>query len=253
MVFFYSLLALASISAISNAYSIPSSSNWPREEKATLPLNKIANDGEKPIPTPTGSPKYILLGLGYQNYTCDSSKTWVQTTPSAGAVADLYDITHTQTDDSFSSSSSSSIKSFERCCLEFTRCAAHQISAQAGHHFFDQVNATQTPNFDVTKFGDFLSGKKIASADAPEDAYRGSNGLGAVDWLYVVDNGSGRTHGVKAVYRVQTAAGVAPEICDEEGFQLHVPYAAEYWFYESTQESVAIYLVAAIFMPITTD
>ncbi|KAF7186002.1 hypothetical protein HII31_12665 [Pseudocercospora fuligena] len=251
MAFFYSLLALASISAISNAYSIPSSSNWPREEEykstATLPLNKIANDGEKPIPTPSGTPKYILLGLGYQNYTCDASKTWVQTTPSAGAVADLYDITHTvttQTEDVFSASSA---KSFERC-LELTRCApdysngycdqCHEISAAAfdrnyaGHHFFDQVDGTQTPNFDVSKFGDFLSGKKTGSADAPGDAYDGSNGLGAVNWLYVVDNGSGRTHGVKSVYRVQTAAGVAPEICDKEGLRLQVPYATEYWFYE---------------------
>ncbi|EME82542.1 uncharacterized protein MYCFIDRAFT_211078 [Pseudocercospora fijiensis CIRAD86] len=251
MVFFYSLLALASISAITNAYSIPSPSNWPREGEykstATLPLNEIANIGEKPIPTPTASPKYILLGLGYQNYTCDASKTWVQTTPSAGAVADLYDITHLLTTQTKNTLSTSSLKSFERC-LEATRCtpnpsnnyctqcrelcAAEFNRKSAGHHFFDQVNGTQTPNFDISNFGDFLSGKKLGSADAPENAYEGSNGLGAVDWLYLGDNGSGRTHGVGSVYRVETAGGVAPEVCGGEGFQLQVPYAAEYWFYE---------------------
>lgn len=108
--------------------------------------------------------------------------------------------------------------------------AAAYVLDDAGEHFFMPVLGTQTPNFNVA--GDFLSAKKSSSANAPAGAYAGENGLGAVAWLYLVDNGSGLTHGLSSVYRVETAGGVAPATCDKAGSTLQVPYAAEYWFYD---------------------
>lgn len=101
-----------------------------------------------------------------------------------------------------------------------------------GEHFFDQIAGSQLPNFDVWGHGDFFSGKKGGSAEAPDTAYKGSNGLGAVDWLYLIDNGSGRTtDALQSVYRVETAGGVAPSSCADG--QMQVPYAAEYYVYGS--------------------
>ena len=90
------------------------------------------------------------------------------------------------------------------------------------------------PNFNVWGHGDFFSGKKGGNAKAPSKAYKGSNGLGTVDWLYLVDNGCGRTtDGLKSIYRVETAGGVAPSSCDSSTPAMQVPYAAEYYVYGS--------------------
>ncbi|KAK4504175.1 hypothetical protein PRZ48_005091 [Zasmidium cellare] len=242
------LSSLLAISAtISTAYSLPSgwTSNNEKRGTPTLPLSDVSNTGASPLPTPSTNPKYITLGLGFQNYTCSASGTYVQTVPSTGAVADLYDITTFLTPYTHDTITKTTLQAFE-VCLSATHCtpspqnsycgACHTMAAapyrlgQKGVHYFDQLNGAQTPNFDLYAGGDFLSAKKAGDVKAPVGAYDGENGLGAIDWLYLVDNGSGRSHGLKSVYRVETAGGVAPKTCTP-GAQLQVPYAAEYWFY----------------------
>lgn len=223
-----------------------------RDGTPTLPLSDVDNTGASPLPTPSNDPKYITLGLGFQNYTCNATAatptgSWIQTTTSAGAIADLYDISKAVNKWTHDTFSKNTLKSFE-VCLKTTKCspspsnnycgACHSIAAAPfragleGIHFFNQLNGAQTPNFDLFAGGDFISAKKAGGVKAPGDAYDGENGLGAVDWLYLVDNGSGRTHGLKSLYRVETAGGVAPKTCTKVGGQLQVPYAAEYWFYD---------------------
>lgn len=256
----HSLLVITA--AISTANAMPwgpghgnGGSNWwnghgkgkDQHSTPTLPLCDVDNTGPSPLPKPPNSPKYITLGLGFQNYTCNATGSWIQTTPSAGAIASLYDISHAITQYTHDDFSRHTLESFQTC-LEHTSCTpcpennycgkCHSIAAarfrrnQIGFHFFDQLNGAQTPNFNLFAGVDFLSVKKAGSIKAPSDAYDGENGLGAVDWLYLVDNGLGRTHGLKSVYRVETAGGVAPSSCGEEGSMLAVPYAAEYWFYD---------------------
>lgn len=231
------------ISGLSSLVISAPTLGWPiRLTSPTLPNNQINNA----LPSPTGQLKSVQLGLGFQNYSCSAtSNTWIQTVPSSGAIADLYDITalvNTATHDTLTRTA---LHSFETC-LTVTKCtpspangycdACHRIAAAPyqpaldGEHFFNQLNGAQTPNFAVKN--DFLSCKKVGSAPAPASAYDGQNGLGAVGWLYLIDNGSERTHGLSAVYRVETAGGVAPSSCDEPGSFLEVPYSAEYWFYD---------------------
>lgn len=214
-----------------------------------LPLNECTNTGSTPLPSPTGTLKHIELGLGFQNYTCDgTSGTYIQTVPSAGAIANLYDITSLVNKYTSDTLTKSTLKAFETC-LSVTHCtpsadnsycgSCHAIAAspfqplQSGLHFFEQISASQTPNFHIWAPEDqYLSAKKSGSATAPASAYDGANNLGAVAWLYLVDNGNGRTHGLKSVYRVETAGGVAPSSCHKAGESVQIPYAAEYWFYD---------------------
>ncbi|EME46398.1 hypothetical protein DOTSEDRAFT_42920 [Dothistroma septosporum NZE10] len=242
---------IAASAALSTVQALPWGGDWSRwtvslSTTPVLPLKQVDNTGATPLPEPTGTLQYIQLGLGFQNYSCSAaSNTWIQTVPSAGAIAQLYDITALVSQMTTDSYTSNTLKSFQTC-LTNTKCTpsvsngycdqCHIIAAAAfqlgsdGEHFFDQLNGAQTPNFAVAN--DFLSAKKVGAVQAPQEAYKGGNGLGAVAWLYLVDNGSGRTHGLESVYRVHTAGGVAPSSCSNPGSQLQVPYAAEYWFYD---------------------
>lgn len=234
-----SIIGLALSAACSKSLCLPRLNSSP-----TLPLSEVDNA----LPAPSGDVKFVNLGLGFQNYTCTSAGTYIQTVVSAGAIASLYDITSTASKVSGDAVTQSTLRAFETC-LALTRCtptskngfcdSCHNIAAaayrqsDAGEHFFDQISGSQMPNFALTftEAGHFLSAKKSTGCKAPTGAYDGQNGLGAVDWLYLVDNGSGRSQGLSSVYRVETAGGVAPSSCDQAGSVLQVPYAAEYWFY----------------------
>lgn len=102
--------------------------------------------------------------------------------------------------------------------------------AYLGHHYFD---AAGVPIFDLRAAGDGLFGR-VAKADgvaAPPASDGGVLGTGAVDWLRLVDDGTGAGEGVTAVYRVVTAGGQA-EPCSQSGAGSgSVPYTAMYWFY----------------------
>lgn len=242
----HSLLAISATISTVNCMPWGWNHNSPRGTPS-LPLGDVSNTGASPLPTPSNNPKYITLGLGFQNYTCGPTGTWIQSVPSSGAVADLYDISSAVTKYTHDSFSRTTLQAFE-VCIAATHCtpspsnsycgACHTIAAAVfrrgleGFHYFDQLNGAQTPNFHLFGGGDFLSAKRAGDVKAPADAYDCENGLGAIDWLYLVDNGSGRSHGLKSVYRIETAGGVAPKTCSQAGAQLQVPYAAEYWFYD---------------------
>ncbi|KAH8744991.1 hypothetical protein F5883DRAFT_588344 [Diaporthe sp. PMI_573] len=62
-------------------------------------------------------------------------------------------------------------------------------------------------------------------------------GVAAIDWLQLGDNGRGLSRDVAQVYRVVTAGGIA-QACSVSGVNnpgqaLSVPYAAQYWFYSA--------------------
>jgi hypothetical protein len=207
-----------------------------------------SNTGSAALPPPTGQPKYVQLGLGFQNYTCNGT-AYVQTAPSSGAIANLYDFTDDLTPANLDTLSPAILKKFESC-LKATSCEpkdgqdcdlCHVLAIasiepdalrQTGFHFFDRPAGAQVPNFNIFEAGDFLSAKRAGGVKAPAGSYTGRNGLGTIDWLYLVDNASGRSHGLSSVYRVETAGGVAPKTCDTAGTQAFIPYAAQYWFYQ---------------------
>jgi hypothetical protein len=219
MAIFSSLLALSGL--ISTAYCLP-----PIERSTgtvqTLDLKAVSPG----LPQPTSSPTIIALGVGTQNYTCNST---TGTYSSNVALADLYDITDLVKSNTKDSLCKLYLKNSQDCKSEDNPLQLNQI----GLHFFD---SSSKPNFDFTMSDrGWLQAKKGAAVPAPASASKGvkPQANGAVDWLYLLDNGAGVSQTLQSVYRAQTAGGKPPATCQGEE-QIEIPYAAEYWFYTQT-------------------
>lgn len=215
----YSLLAATGL--ISAAYCLPASESS-TETVTVLNLNAVSSG----LPTPTSSPAIIALGVGTQNYTCNST---TGTYSSNVAVADLYDITSIIKSNTKDSLCKLYLKNSQDCENEDNPLQLNLI----GDHYFD---ASSKPNFDFSRSEKGrLQAKKGAGVPAPTTASKGVKDYanGAVDWLYLLDNGAGVSEELLSVYRVQTAGGKPPVTCTGEE-QVQVPYAAEYWFYDQT-------------------
>jgi len=218
MAILYSLLAFSGL--ISTAYCLPPTER--STDSKTLNLNAVSSG----LPSPTSSPSIIALGVGTQNYTCNSTTS---TYSSNVAVADLYDITDLIKSNTKDSLCKLYLKNSQDCSAEDNPLQLSHV----GLHYFD---ASSKPNFDFTKSEHgWLQAKKGASVPAPASASKGvePEANGAVDWLYLLDNGAGVSHELQSVYRVQTAGGVPPKTCSGNE-QIEIPYAAEYWFYAQT-------------------
>lgn len=181
-----------------------------------------------PLPAPSDGLRltHVAIGRGTQNYTCAPGAS--KPVPN-GAVAKLYNATCTA---AIYPDLLALIPNVE---LSFTTPSDDDKPMSpsslflSGHHYFPEPT---TPVFDLgTKkdFYGFAVCAKSASSPAPSDAPRGLNGLGSVAWLKLGDKGG--SNGIKEVYRLNTAGGVAPSTCDGQEEEFQVDYAAEYWFY----------------------
>lgn len=224
----------------SAACSSPPSTAAPRTDSQNTGSYQPTTSG---LPSNSGLQfKFAFVGLGVQNYSCAT------TTPaSTGALATLFDATQlfssTFGKPAINNISSAYLHAYEQqSCTKFGSTNVAQDNCEqranllqlpiAGHHYFANVSGKGVPTFDITKYNDVLSAKKSASAAAPSGAYAGANNAGAVDWLYLIDDGTGKSHGVKEVYRVETAGGdPVAGACAQGAKVVGVKYAAEYWFY----------------------
>lgn len=189
-----------------------------------------------PAPASGSFLKYLVLGVGTQNYTCANGDA--ATVPAAvGAVAALYDA---------SSLNSNRVAAMLIPAISPLALAASQMGDPAlqaylramkfervaGKHYFTAGATGLVPTFSL----DQLSGapvarvKKGAAMPAPSYACKGTKGEGAVDWLELLDNGSS-TGPISKVYRVETAGGKAPANCQGAPASFTVPYATQYWVY----------------------
>ena len=185
--------------------------------------------------------QFVGLGVGVQNYSCASTTA---TPKSIGAIATLFDVTATleKNSDLTSNLSTKYLQNYENaaCTIDSTNLADDSCQQSInrlnlpllGKHFFASINGAGVPSFDIYS-GDFLSAQKVGDVKAPAGAYAGQNGVGAVDWLFLPQDGSGRSVGLTEGYRINTAGG-SPEStqCSTGVSQFSVKYAAEYWFYE---------------------
>lgn len=215
-----SLIALSGL--ISTAYCLPSTERSTNTDQV-LDLAAVSSG----LPAPTSSPSIIALGVGTQNYTCDST---TGTYSSNVAVADLYDIGSLVKPSTKDSLSKLYLKKSSECDDE----EANPLKLNLiGDHYFD---SSSVPNFDFAKSNrGWLQAKKGADVSAPETSAKGAKGdaHGTIDWLYLLDNGKGVSEDLLSVYRVWTAGGKPPQSCSGDE-QVEVPYAAEYWFYDAT-------------------
>ncbi|KAE8335786.1 hypothetical protein BDV24DRAFT_155706 [Aspergillus arachidicola] len=179
-----------------------------------------------PGPSPDLRLKYVTVGRGTQNYTCqDDSNT---TAPQAvGAVATLLDVSCLAAyNPALLHNFTPVVRAVNSETLPFLALLSSQLSSPAtkfilGKHEF---NAAGQPVFDLRLAGgsDWMATKRNASSAAPDD-----NAVN-VPWLKLTSvNGTG----VKEVYRLYTVGGQPPTNCQKRKGTFQVEYAAEYWFY----------------------
>jgi len=243
------LAALAVASPIARRQDGASCTN--NRPKPVLPVN--GGQVELTAPANGTSLKYILLGFGFQNYTCAS----VNDAPTAtGAVAMLYDVTalypgqspQSLTIDAFNGLAPKALYEkdiplnvqlppllgVDPTAPFLVPDAPLELEGMdapipfAGHHFF---NAGGVPTFKVSgPKGDvnFLA-KKLESISAPTTADVGPDGTGAVGWLNLGANEG--TTGAKFVYRVVTVGGNSHG-CASGVTSDSTSYTTQYWIYE---------------------
>jgi len=193
----------------------------------TTSAKLVLPDGQTNLTAPTGSPSFVLLGVGYQNYTCSPAGTYT----SAGALAFLFDLSCqcvSQNSDEFNKvpdfafdfwSKSNGLETFP-----------HK-EAKLGEHFFQpNGNGGISPVWDFR--GDaapgqpdaFVVAAKVAGLAAP-------TGKQDVDWLQLRGvSGALAT----SIYRTHTRGGQPPATCTPGSNILSVKYVSIYWLYGSS-------------------
>lgn len=212
----------------------------PKPPPATNLDSLAARYPKNDLPAPDGLQlKYVLLGVGTQNYTCNGNETAAPGT--TGAVAKLYDIGTRLNRDPLAPWKISSISGLALSLSSFPNLLDGYLMLEGynewmGNHFFTQMDATTSiPTFyldhvKATPFPIAMVTKKNA-VDAPKSACPGTKNEGAIQWLQLVDEKGLSAGGVNTVYRVETAGGNKPAVCKDQKATFEVPYTAQYWVY----------------------
>ncbi|KAF2871583.1 hypothetical protein BDV95DRAFT_594669 [Massariosphaeria phaeospora] len=227
--------AMTALAMVSTAGAIPT---WgrpvPRADPKVAELLKLMPSSA--LPKPVGQLKYVVLGLGTQNYTCLSgSDTAVPDT--TGATAVLFDLGTALSKDRYAQFKIGSLSglalSFHSKPKLLESYFASVQYPKAGNHFFtDKTPTFSLQNIRVANNQPFPLAmvKKNLDTDAPPTACRGTTGEGAVKWLHLIDAGTSKG-GVDTVYRIETAGGNKPATCKGQKKTFEVPYAAQYWVF----------------------
>jgi len=186
----------------------------------------VLPEGQTALTPPTGDPSFVLLGVGFQNYTCSASGNYT----SIGATADLFDL---------SCLSESNPKAFEgiqdlafagwmATPLKDMKKLTKLVPEKLGEHFFiNKVGGGIAPVWDFRgdsapdKPDAFVVASKVASIKAP-------TGSQDVDWLQL----KGVSGGLAAsIYRTDTRGGQPPASCTPGSGEIQVKYVSKYWLY----------------------
>jgi len=182
-----------------------------------------------PLAAPVGKATGTILGVGTQNYTCTAAGTYA----SAGAVAQLYDISCLIGTPAFDTVQDTAFKAWTASKDKKSTSAVNRAVPglkNAGDHYF-VVSPSGTgisPIWDQRKCGrangneGFVLGAKAAGVAAP-------TGSQDVDWLQI-SNVQGNL--AKTVYRTDTRGGPPPASCTPGSPVLTVKYTSKYWFFQ---------------------
>jgi len=191
----------------------------PAKAKLTVPA---------PLAPPVGNPSGVLLGVGFQNYTCTAAGTYA----SAGAVAELYDISCLINTPAFNTVQDTAFKAWnvstERKSTSVVNRAVPGLRDGGSHYFVVSPSGTGiSPIWDQRRCGranseeGFVIGAKVNGAPAP-------TGPKDVDWLQI---GNVKGNLAKTIYRTDTRGGPAPTSCTPGSPVLTVKYASKYLLY----------------------
>jgi hypothetical protein len=196
---------------------------------STLPTQTINDTNSTSAPTPLTAPvgklQHIAIGRGTQNYTCSDS-TASSIPKAVGAVASLFNATCDA-----ARLNVATLAQVTTLSLNYAIPTSSEATARlSGHH---QFTAAGVPLFvlqtDSVNYGR-IEAKVDVKSPAPNDASKGTNGLGSVPWLKLSATTT-EDWQYKEVYRVHTAGGQAPKTCEGISGSFTVEYSAQYWFY----------------------
>ncbi|KAF2643684.1 hypothetical protein P280DRAFT_214664 [Massarina eburnea CBS 473.64] len=193
------------------------------------------------LPKPDGLElKYVLLGIGTQNYTCTTGNA-TAAPGTTGAVAKLYDLGTRLNADPMAQWKINTISGLALSLSTYGNWLDSYLKLEGynewlGNHFFTKADATTNyPTFSLNKvkatpYPLAMVSKKDAF-DAPKTSCPGAKNEGAVPWLRLVDDKNLSVGGVNTVYRLETAGGKSPATCKGQKESFEVSYAAQYWVY----------------------
>jgi len=176
------------------------------------------------LTAPSGDPSFVLLGVGFQNYTCGNTSTYT----SAGATAALFDLSCLSKMDSALFNNIQDVAFTLWSKSNDLNPITQKTPMKLGEHYFiANGNGTISPVWDFR--GDsapnqadaFVLAAKIGDLRAP-------NSTSDVDWLQLR-----RVSGDLAdtVYRTNTRGGQPPASCTPGSGVLQVKYVAKYYLY----------------------
>jgi len=204
--------------------------SFPRGTSCQCSVPATALNLQPPFPPLSTPPRYVALGVGVQNYTCNSSGNYT----SVGAVADLFDISCLYGTEEFAKIQDDAFDIWQKCpnldplnsSLKNELLKEFKIPL-LGYHYFIIYNGTLRPDFDFTSTGAnkgnqdaFVVAAKAVDVPAP-------NSVEDIDWLELKAL-AGKL--ADAVYRVDTKGGQPPTNCTPGSSPISVKYAAKYWF-----------------------
>jgi hypothetical protein len=190
--------------------------------------------------------KYVLLGIGTQNYTCTTGDENAApgTTGASGKIpqfsdmetadnhpAKLYDIGTPLNSSPFAKWTIASISPLALSLMTQPaqlekNLASLNFQLMVGHHFFTggspvfSLDQLQSP-YPVTLVG------KLGETDAPVSSCPGVDAEGAIKWLLLKDTKGVSQGGIDTVYRLETAGGNKPTTCKGKPANFEVKYAAQ--------------------------
>jgi len=229
---FFLTLALATLAIAAPSFPAPPSGlGRPTSGKCTCPISAKLTlpAGQTVLTAPTDPTSYVLLGVGYQNYTCTAAGTYT----SAGAVADLFDL-------SCLSKLTTPFNDIQDLAYQAWKAAPPSLKLPGpsvgyplmGSHYF-QPSPSGTGLSPVWDFraasakgnaNAFVLAAKVGDLPAP-------TGPNDVDWLQLKSvSGSLATQ----IYRTDTRGGEPPASCTVGSAPISVKYASKYWLFGGT-------------------
>lgn len=200
-------------------------------EKAVMNLP----EGQTILAKQSGAPSFALLGVGVQNYTCGTDGKFA----SAGAVAELFDISCLAGKPAFNTVQDTAFKIWSAIPDKlFSSKVAPWITAPLGllssgkHYFTKNAAGAISPVWDMRSSGvksvqgkptAYVVAQKVGNIVAP-------TGAKDVDWLQL-KNVEGQL--ATAIYRTDTRGGPSPASCIA-GQSISVKYVSKYFLYGST-------------------
>ncbi|KDR80769.1 hypothetical protein GALMADRAFT_91393 [Galerina marginata CBS 339.88] len=182
--------------------------------------------GQTALTAPTDPTSFVLLGVGYQNYTCSAAGAYA----SAGAVADLFDLSClSKIAPIFNNIQDAAFAAWKVAPPSFKIGPSTMGYPLLGNHFF-QPSPSGTG---LSPVWDFRAGASKGNPDAFVLAARVANlpapsGPTDVDWLQLKSvSGSLATQ----VYRTDTRGGVPPASCTPGSAPISLKYVSKYWLF----------------------